>query len=431
MDCGGPVKRGAARWSGGGWRRLSLSILLLSAFPLRAAERPPPCPVAPPALPAAVRIGVLTLFQPRIVYLQARERSTPLQVAGRTVTLHPRATCRVEQTADGLLLWQGAQRLAAGASLTVAADDVDVEVVGRKTRLRRHFRGSLAIAARAGCLQLVVTQPLEAVVAAVVSAELPSEAPLEAAKALAVAARGYIAGHLGRHAGAGFDLCDSTHCQLFLGEQWSRQGATGEASGKLSSLGQAAAERTAGEALRAADSALYPAYFSACCGGRSTTPEIAFGTGAGSDSGAGVACEWCKGSRFYAWTRQVDRRALARALLPDAAATDDIRIEVASRSPDGFVTSVLIAAGARRIVMPNRQFRHLTGRRLGWNLALSNRYVIESQGETLILRGHGFGHQVGLCLAGAMAQARAGRDYRAILAHYFPKAACAPGASPK
>ncbi|OYT72799.1 MAG: hypothetical protein CFK52_04085 [Chloracidobacterium sp. CP2_5A] len=416
---------------GGGLRRLWPALFLLYGFPFQGAERQPSRLVAPLSLPATVKIRVLTLFQPRSVWLHARKQPAPLQLAGQAITLRPGAAYRLEQAADGLILWQGAQRLAAGKSLTVAADDVDVEVIGRKTRLRRHFCGALAIAARQGRLQLVVTQSLEAVVASVVNAELPSEAPLEAGKALAVAARSYMAGHLGRHAGDGADFCDSTHCQLFLGEQWMRQGATGEASGKLSRLGQAAAEQTAGEALRATDGALYPTYFAACCGGRTTTPEEAFGNGTAPHTGGGVGCEWCKGSRFYAWTRQVERRALAKALLPDAAATDDLRIEVAGRSPDGCVTSVSVISGARRMVLPNRQFRHLAGQRLGWNLAPSSRYVIESQGETLILRGRGFGHHVGLCLAGAMAQARAGRDYRAILAHYFPKAVCAPEKSLK
>ena len=36
------------------------------------------------------------------------------------------------------------------------------------------------------------------------------------------------------------------------------------------------------------------------------------------------------------------------------------------------------------------------------------------------MRGQGFGHGAGLCQWGAKALADQGRDYKAILAHYYP-----------
>ncbi|MCS7080453.1 MAG: SpoIID/LytB domain-containing protein [Chloracidobacterium sp.] len=408
---------GFLRWRSGllwlWWLTLSLSI---------AAERPPRLPA--PTLPPTLRMGVFTLFQLRSVQLHTHERPTPLRLDGRTVELHPRTTYRVARTADGLGVWHAGGLLTATTRLTVTADDVTVEAAGRKTRIERRFRGTLTITPVDDRLQLVVTLPLETATASVVSAELPPDAPVEAGKALAVVVRSYLVAQVGRHQREGFDVCDSTHCQLFLGEQWVRRGAAGEADGALSELGKTAAEKTAGEVLRTTDGGLYPAYFAACCGGRTTTPETAFGNSLKPHTGGGVPCEWCKGSRFYVWTRQVDRMTLAKALLPDAAATDDVRIEVAGRSPDGFVTSVSVAAGARQISLPNHHFRHIVGRRLGWNLVLSSRYTIESQGERVVIEGRGFGHHVGLCLAGALAQAHAGHDYRAILKYYFPKATC-------
>ena len=42
--------------------------------------------------------------------------------------------------------------------------------------------------------------------------------------------------------------------------------------------------------------------------------------------------------------------------------------------------------------------------------------------EKFILRGAGWGHGVGMCQTGAIAQANAGRDFRTIIKHYYPKA---------
>ncbi len=377
----------------------------------------------PPPPPMTFNIGVFTLFRLQSVRLVSHERPARLELGGRSLTLPPHTTYRVVQTAGWLRVWQEAHLLAEARRLSLAAGDVTVEVVGRRTRLQRRFHGRLTITPADNCLRLVVTLPLEAATAAIVSAELPVTVPREAAKALAVVVRSYLLNHLGRHAGDGFDVCDSTHCQLFLGEQWVRQGISGVMRGECSPMVAQAVEETAGELLGASDGCLYPAYFTACCGGHTTTPEVAFGTGFdAAGNNRGIVCRWCHGARFFTWVRRVDRRVLAKALLPATTPTADVQIKVASRSPQGFVRSVSVTAGTRQVVLPNYRFRHLVGQQLGWNLVLSNRYVLEPQGEMLMLRGHGFGHQVGLCLAGAIAQARAGRDYRAILKYYFPTA---------
>ncbi len=407
-----------------GWCLLAFPFWITggrAALPARASLSPRM------QLPETLRIGVLTLFQPQEVTLAVGLRSATLHLDERPVALLPGCPCRVTKAAGGIALWQGTQRLATGTRL-VAAEDVTVEVNGRKTRLRRQFRGTLVVTAGEKHLQLVLTQPLEAVVAAVVSAELSPEAPPEAARALAVVVRSYLANHVGRHASQGFDFCDSTHCQLFFGERWMRRDAGHETGGTLSALGKQAAADTQREILWEADGGLTDAYFTACCGGRTTTPAVAFGTGRASTAPIGVRCQWCRTGRFFTWMRRVDRRTLARALLPELAATESWSIAVAGRTPDGFVTDVVVNVGSRHITMPNHRFRHMVGQQLGWNLVLSNRYAIEPHGEWFVLRGHGFGHQVGLCLAGAIAQARAGRHYRDILRHYFPKSVCRPPA---
>jgi stage II sporulation protein D len=46
----------------------------------------------------------------------------------------------------------------------------------------------------------------------------------------------------------------------------------------------------------------------------------------------------------------------------------------------------------------------------------------DGQLRTLVLRGRGNGHGVGMCQWGAIARARAGDDFRAILKAYYPGA---------
>ena len=60
------------------------------------------------------------------------------------------------------------------------------------------------------------------------------------------------------------------------------------------------------------------------------------------------------------------------------------------------------------------------GRVLGWNVIRSNRYSIELHSDSVRIRGHGSGHNFGLCQAGAIEMSRQGKSMSEILSFYFP-----------
>ncbi len=65
------------------------------------------------------------------------------------------------------------------------------------------------------------------------------------------------------------------------------------------------------------------------------------------------------------------------------------------------------------------EFRLRIDRQLGWCTVRSNDFFIEETGETLLLRGRGFGHLVGLGQEEAVALAGAGYDYKKILQVFY------------
>jgi stage II sporulation protein D len=93
--------------------------------------------------------------------------------------------------------------------------------------------------------------PLELYVAQVLSAEGEPNAPEASAQALAIAIRTYALFNAGRHQREGFDLCDSTHCQVLRAS---------------SAASRRAAQATLGQVLTYQGG---PAdlYYSASCGG--------------------------------------------------------------------------------------------------------------------------------------------------------------------
>ncbi len=60
------------------------------------------------------------------------------------------------------------------------------------------------------------------------------------------------------------------------------------------------------------------------------------------------------------------------------------------------------------------------GRHIGWERLKSNWYEVSVTGDSIVFRGRGSGHGVGLCQAGAEVMGSEGKSYREILAYYYP-----------
>jgi len=126
--------------------------------------------------------------------------------------------------------------------------------------VEKEYFGRLEVRQHYYYLQMIVEMDRELAVASVLAAEGAGVLPPEALRAQAIVARSYMLAIGGRH--EGFDLCDSTHCQL-LASPPSPNGAAVKA-----------ALETRGEVLTYRNK-IVPAMYSQNCGGRTK----AFGAG--------------------------------------------------------------------------------------------------------------------------------------------------------
>jgi stage II sporulation protein D len=320
---------------------------------------------------ATVRVGVFTLFHPRKLALAAAP-GRALVIEGEKVQLVLEdGRVAVCSTAGRLIECRAGERVLRAAVIRAAGrgqadEDFTLSVPGRITR---NYHGKLEILRDGAELVPIVAMDLETAVASAVEAESPPGAPLEALKAQAVVTRSFYVSARNRH--PLFDFCDTTHCQFLR-----------QAPGARSPASRAARE-TQGLVLLYRG-AVVTALFSASCGGRTRTlREIGL-------SPAGypyfsVRCEPClRGA--HKW--------MAKLSAEDAA-------------------PILAHPGSE-------QARLQVDHKLSWQAIPGDNYSVEVEGSTVILRGRGAGHGVGLCQMGAASVAGSGWNFARILAYYFP-----------
>lgn len=243
----------------------------------------------------------------------------------------------------------------------------------------------------------VVTLPLEVYVARVLAGEGEPRALDAAQQALAVAIRTFALANAGRHRRDGYDLCDSTHCQVL-------RAAT--AASRRATLA------TAGSVL-AIDGTPAAVFYSASCGGRSESAAEVW-PGADYPYLTSVPDDVHDGDR--PWMLEMPLVRIEQALRRIGFQGERLRrVEVDARTVSGRVSRLRLD-GFEPTAISGDQFRMA----LGPADVRSTAFTIERSGSGLRFTGRGYGHGVGMCVIGAGRRAMRGESFQRILGQYYP-----------
>ena len=267
--------------------------------------------------------------------------------------------------------------------------------------------------------------PLDAYVAATALSEFAPAAGSPAAvesmyEVQTIVARTYAAAHRGRHARDGFDLCSTTHCQLYepgrlITSRWAE-------------TAQRAAQHTAGLVVLY-DGQPADAVFHADCGGATSAAADVWG-GAGLPYLQAQVDDGAAADAHAAWQYAVDADVLRRML--DAHPLLRLggpltAMHVVTRDISGRATRLrLQAATGGDVTAAGTALRDAMSATFGARALRSTRFEVVRNGRQFVFSGTGFGHGVGLCQAGALARVTAGEDPRAVLARYYPGTVIGP-----
>jgi len=259
--------------------------------------------------------------------------------------------------------------------------------------------------------------PLEAYVQATIISEFapPSGDPDVVERMLevqAVISRTYALAHLSRHARDGYDLCSTTHCQLYQ-------------PGRLrtSRWAPAAADaiaRTSGQVLWF-DGAPASALFHADCGGHTSRSSDVWG-GTGQPYLVSLNDDGPAENAHATWQFDATITEVRTALNGDPRTRVGARLDgmtVLDRDEAGRAERVALLAASDRIVR-GEDLREVLSRSFGARSIRSTWFVVRRERNVVHFDGRGFGHGVGLCQAGALARVRAGAKLSAVLQRYYP-----------
>jgi len=228
----------------------------------------------------------------------------------------------------------------------------------------------------------------------------------------AVVARTYALANRGRHSREGFDLCSTTHCQLYEPSRLK--------SSRWAPSGRDAAMRTAGSVLWHKQALAKPV-FHADCGGHTSSAEHVWG-GTARPYLVARADDDVEEVAHSAWRYEVPAADLLRALNVDPRMHVGRRLDtvrVMDRDVSGRAETIALDGERNRLVRGDDLRARLT-RAFGARAIRSTMFTVVRQGSTFTFEGRGFGHGVGLCQAGALARLKAGSAPQDVLERYFP-----------
>ena len=244
--------------------------------------------------------------------------------------------------------------------------------------------------------------PIETYVARVLAGEAARESPPAALEALAIAIRTFAVINRNRHNADGYDVCDTTHCQVVRTATAATERATAA---------------TAGLVL-VRNGVPVPLYYSASCGGRTEVPSAVW---PGSDDPSYLPSqpdEACGGAPE--WTADIKGADLARSLKAAGFRGDRLHeMKIVSRNSSGRVSKLRVD-GFKPEQISGQDLRAVVGRTLGWLLVKSAAFEMERRGDVYHFEGHGYGHGVGMCVIGSVNLAARGQTATQILNRYYP-----------
>ena len=258
---------------------------------------------------------------------------------------------------------------------------------------RQYYSGDLSCYSDMSSLFLINSCDIESYIGGVVETEGGNGQDPEYYKTQAILARTYLYKNFNRHSADGYNVCDDTHCQAFNGLSFN------------SGIERAVAQ-TAGQVILYKDSSLIAAAFHSNCGGETSSSGdvwLIYEPYLGH-----VEDPFCHLSKNATWVKKISLKDWTDLLKKAGyhGRTDDPSVFAFTQK----LRSAYYVTGTFKMSL--RSIRDSLKLR-------STFFSVFPAKDSLMLRGRGYGHGVGLCQEGAMVMAEKGFSCKQIIDFYY------------
>lgn len=293
----------------------------------------------------------------------------------------------------------------------------------------------------------------------VVPKEIPAGSPFEALKAQAIVARSYAYANMDKHSKDGYNLCDTTHCQVYKAYD-NEHPSTNQAI-----------DETYGEFVTY-DGAIIETLYHSNSGGMTVSSVDAWG--GNKPYLISVVDEFSSNSPYSTWTVEIPTKDIEGKLLEAGIYVGEINtFEITKVTDSNRVHSLKVVGTLGEKTITGVQLQTILGLKSRWFtidnyggssktdvyaidgssikpvvIDLSNAYIIDASNYTTVSRstvnraissdrtgsvgstyatstdkfvinGRGYGHGVGMSQYGAIEMAKLGYNYEQIITHYY------------
>jgi stage II sporulation protein D len=258
-----------------------------------------------------------------------------------------------------------------------------------------HYTGTIDVWKGDNSLYIINELPLEDYVKDVVAVEIRPDWEMEALKAQAVISRTYALFQKRKNGNSIYHIASSVIDQVYKGNTPDIRVSN-------------AVEETKGEILTFNNS-LIEAFYHSTCGGMTEDPEDVFGKSYPYLKSVESPCDL---SPYSKWEKNIDIRDIEEAL----NLSDIQELSITSYTATQRVKQIEIRTNSGHTTINATDLR----KALGWKSLPSTNFSISRVEDSIVFKGKGYGHGVGLCQWGALQMAREGKNYKEILAFYYP-----------
>ncbi len=258
-------------------------------------------------------------------------------------------------------------------------------------KVKHRYEGDLLVTSNNNKLKLINIINVENYLKGVMRAEIGKMSQPEFLKAMATVSRTYTMRNMYRHAKDGFDLCDAVHCQVYYGER------------DINDHIRKAIKESRNKVIYDKDGKLVNAVFHSNSGGHTVGSEDVW-SGKFHYLPAKPDPYSTAGSQ-YSWRKEIPLDKF-KNYLEGKTGQEVTQVDLCK----DYVRQKYYYCNNTAI--PLKEIRQ------DWKLR-STYFVMEEDGDALVLHGRGYGHGVGLSQEGANRMAQLGKNFEDIIKFYY------------